>query len=246
MRILAIFAFAFSSLAFGDTLVYDQSAISPIQRILLAESVSSATFSDVFVPFDNFTLSQDAVVDSVQWQGAYVDGRPAGSMPPPEAVQFEISLYSDAGGEPGSLLDPPNIVRASPSEAHETLVGSIPNFVDPADFIFGPLPLTIYDYQVTFSTGVHLSAGQQYRLGIFAFLPDNAGFDWFRTVGQGPDSFSWQVSNLGMLPVSFDTTFALSGSTEVSSVPEPRSWILPGTGLILVLTRRRMASHLRL
>ena len=173
-------------------------------------------------------------------------GRPAGSMPPPEAVQFVIQLYSDVHGEPGSLLDPPNIVRASPSGAHETLVGSIPDFVDPDDFIFGPLPLTIYDYQVTFSTPVHLSAGQQYWLGIFAFLPENAEFDWFRTVGHGPDSFSWQVSNLGMLGLNFDTTFALYETTDVGSVPEPRSLALFGTALILIPALGRRASQPRL
>ena len=231
--------------AFGDTLLYNQPTESPIQRILLAESVNSATLSDIFVPFDNFTLSQDAMIDTVQWQGAYVDGRPAGSMPPPEAVQFVIQLYSDVHGEPGSLLDPPNIVRASPSGAHETFVGSIPDFVDADDFIFGPLPLTIYDYQVTFSP-VHLSAGQPYWLGIFAFMPDNAGFDWFRTVGQGPDSFSWQVSNLGMLGFNLDTTFALYGTTDVSSVPEPRSLALLGTSLLLIPALRRRASQPRL
>src|SRR5215471_2239381 len=221
MRILAILAFAFPHLTLAGTLVYNQPPVSPIQRILLAENVTSATLSDIFVPFDNFTLSQDTVIDTVQWQGAYVDGRPAGSTPPPEAVRFVIQLYSDAHGEPGSILDPPNMVSASPSEAHETLVGSIPDFVDPDDFIFGPLPLTIYDYQVTFSTTVRLSAGQQYWLGIVAFMPDNAGFDWFQTVGRGPDSFSWQVSNLGMLPLNLDTTFALFGTQDVNSAPEP-------------------------
>src|SRR5215471_20253291 len=205
MRILAILAFAFPHLTLAGTLVYNQPPVSPIQRILLAENVTSATLSDIFVPFDNFTLSQDTVIDTVQWQGAYVDGRPAGSMPPPEAVRFLIQLYSDVHGEPGSLLDPPNLVTASPSEAHETLVGSIPDFVDPDDFIFGPLPLTVYDYQVTFSP-VHLSAGQPYWLGIFAFMPDNDRFDWFRTVGQVPIVFSWQVGNLGMLGFNLDTT----------------------------------------
>ena len=219
--------------------------VSPIQRILIAESVSSANLSDIFVPFDNFTLSQDAAIDTVQWQGAYVDGRPAGSMPRPEAVQFDINLYSDAHGEPGSLLDPPNVVRASPSEAHETLVGSIADFVDPDDFILGPLPLTIYDYQVTFSTPVHLPAGQQYWLGIFAFMPDNAEFDWYRTVGHGPDSFSWQVGNLGMSGLHFDTTFALYGTTDVSSVPEPRSFALLGATLVLIVAIRRGASQPR-
>jgi hypothetical protein len=231
---------AFANLAGANTLLYNQPTISPIQRVLLAENINSATVSDIFVPFDNFTLPVNATIDMLQWQGAYVDGRPAGSTPAPEAVQFLIQLYSDAHGEPGTILDPPNIVTATPSEAHETLVGFIPGFVDPADFIFGPLPLTIYDYQVTFSTPVHLSAGQQYWLGIVAFMPDNAGFDWFRTVGAGPDSFSWQVSNLGMSPLNFDTTFALFGTQDVSSAPEPATiWLIGGALCLLGACRRR-------
>jgi hypothetical protein len=157
-----------------------------------------------------------------------------------------IQLYTNAHGEPGSILDPPNIVRASPSEAHETFLGSIPDFVDPDDFIFGPLPLAIYDYRVAFSTPVHLSTGQQYWLGIFAFMPDNAGFDWFRTVGQGPDNFSWQVSNWVCSASISIQTFALYGTTDVGSVPEPRSLALLGTALVLIPGLCRRASHPRL
>jgi len=245
-RLLLPLTLSWASLVRADTLVYNQPAVSPVQRILIAEAFTSGTVSDIFVPFDNFTLSDNATIDTVQWQGAYVDGRPAGSTGSPEATQFLINFYSDSDGEPGTILDPPNIVRASPSEAHETLVGSIPDFSDPDDFIFGPLPVTIYDYQVTLSTPVHLLAGQQYWLGIVAFMPDNAEFDWFRTVGQGPDNFSWQVSNLGMLSLNFDTTFSLSGTTDVSSVPEPRPWALLGTSLILILAFRRIVSSSRL
>jgi hypothetical protein len=57
-----------------------------------------------------------------------------GSVPPPKALRYFIQFYDDFKGEPGVLLDPPNIV---PADVHETLVDFLPDFIDPDDFIFG-------------------------------------------------------------------------------------------------------------
>jgi hypothetical protein len=234
--ILLVVSFGSASPALADV-VYSQGAVSPVERLLIAEGVQIGPISSLFIPFDNFTLSEAASIDSVEWQGAYADGRGSGTFTAPEAVEFVLQFYDDFGGMPGNLIDPPNIVHITPAAAHETRVGAIADFTDADDLEFG-VDLTIYNYQYTFDTPVQLDAGKQYWLGIFAFLPDNPGYDWFRTVGKGSDGASVLLSGSGELPLHFDTVFSLH-ATDTTSVPEPSSLAFLGTGVFALLMARK-------
>jgi len=136
---------------------------------------------------------------------------------------------------PENLLLNPNIVQVQPSDAHETLLDSVPAFQDPDDLIFG-LPLSIYNYQVTFSTPFPLMAGAQYWVGVIALMPMDAGFDWYRTVGTGGDNLSFQLSSFSTIKLDFDTVFTLYAA-DAHSAPEPRSFIFLAAGLIVCAVR---------
>jgi hypothetical protein len=67
---------------------------------------SQATPSGLFArAYDNFTLGAHGLVGEVSWQGIYIDeSDPAANPATPNTTSFEISFWSDLGGQPGTLL----------------------------------------------------------------------------------------------------------------------------------------------
>lgn len=250
VRISLALAFCGANSAWGETLVYSQPAVSPVQRLLIAELISSSTGpNELFIPADDFTLTEAASITSVQWQGAYFDGRPPGS-PSPAATRFLVEFFDTINGQPGNLLVPPNNLTVTPAEAHETFVDFLPGFSDPDDLLFsGGNGLFIYNYRVDFSTPVHLEAGQQYWLGLSAFLPiDSTGFDWLVPVGTGGNGASVSLSGSGdPFPLHFDTNFALY-SADTASTPEPAPLTTVGLAIVFLFVvsgRRSRRATLR-
>jgi hypothetical protein len=209
------------------TPVYIQPAVEPPQRFLFSSSMNNHDGTGfININFDNFTFSETQSITTVRWQGAYVDN----SNDPPNTRQFVIQVYTDLNGSLLNLLDPPNIVYATPLEAHETLVDVLHDFSDPEDFFFHST-VFIYDYEVDLATPLLLAADTQYWLGIYADLPIDAQFDWYRMVGAGGDGSTRDLFEDGQLVRPFDAAFELDTADAVTA-PEPASLTLLSAGLI--------------
>jgi len=166
-------------------------------------------FASLYVAFDNFTLTRDAFITGVRWQGSYFNPSIQGSI-----SQFEIIFWSDAAGLPGNALQTYGI----PGNAGERFVGIDSGFLK-------------YDYATNLSTPFAAYANTIYWLSIqptVDFPPQ-----WYWRAGTGGDG---QSANI-IRSVSPDP-FPILQDLAFSLVAEPPSSLLLGLGLTALVGSR--------
>src|SRR4051812_38575521 len=84
--------------AYAGPIVFNQPSVSPGPYVAWpsARDASGAGFRSR----DNFSLSRPTRIDGVNWQGFSLDSIPPENNPPvPDTTSWEISFWSDAGGQ---------------------------------------------------------------------------------------------------------------------------------------------------
>lgn len=187
-----------------------------------------------FQTWDNFTLGSDTTIRSVSWQGTYLNGSLQNSAVT-NTDFWEIGIYADSSGTPGSLLSTTTIANPSAS-----IVGT---------GSFGANnPIDLYSFTANLSAPIALSAGVQYWFSPLsrtdsAFIPL---FGW-SNASTPVDARSYQTDTNGNSFVrSSDRAFQLFDTR--ASVPEPATWLMMIGGFLIVgaTMRRRLRVNFQL
>jgi len=201
----AVFALSVAAVkpAFADTTVYQQ---TPNQ--------SDAFFADQSqMIFDDFTLSSTATVNSLTWYGGVLSAAPS---------TFTIDFYSDSGGGiPGALIG--SVVTPSNGAVTGKNIAASTGI----DAVMSNLPEEVYGASLTPLTFV---AGTRYWIEITA----NTNNSWGWEEANGGNNTFLFTRNGGLLTDhrDGDLAFTLSDVSSASSVPEPSSFALLGTGVL--------------
>ena len=162
---------------------------------------------------DDFTLATTATLRGITWWGGNVDAiYPYDNPANPDVLQWEISIWADAGGRPGDLLY---------TETHDATAVTTSQTGTANDPTFGPVPY--YRHDLILSEGFLAEAGTVYWLSVLAYSPStNPWFNWMS--GQGGPANGSYTENLGTGQLSFfltDRAFALN------AVPVPAAlWLM--------------------
>ena len=167
------------------------------------------------VAFDDFSLSVSALITGVYWTGATVF--------PGDVQGFNITIWSDSGG-PSVALNTTSLV----GNANQTAAGA-------------PFGVPLFTYFSALQTAFSATSGTTYWLSIVSDVANGNGWYWaadFLTTTGAPiqqDYFTLHFT------YPADATIALESQ---AVVPEPTTMILVGSGVGLVLARRRRLSLL--
>lgn len=178
------------------------------------QSGGLGSFSKVF---DNFTLTSSSQISDVHWIGAYYPEAGSTDIGSPVVSGFLIEFWSDALGEPGSLLFSESIS----GNADETFLNA------------GLYNQIFYSYDADLTSNFLALAGTQYWLSIQAQLAYPPHWGW--ATGNGPDSASYQDYLDQRYFNENDQAFSLTGT----SVPEPSTILLLGIASCGLLLRKR-------
>ncbi len=148
------------------------------------------SFGDLYTTFDNFTLTTDALITDVEWQGSYINQAFQGTI-----IQFKIIFWSDNAGLPGQALQTYDILGT----AGEHFVAS--------DFF-----ALAYSYTTPLPTPFAADAHTTYWLSIQPTVDFPPPWHW--RAGTGGDDRSAQILR-SLSPFPFphpsDLTFTLIG-----------------------------------
>ncbi len=177
-----------------------------------------------FRTFDNFELTQTALVTEVTWQGSYNDFvNPSNNPADPNTISFELVFWSDAAGEPGIALLSQTLPIANVSA---TFVG-----------LTSPSSFNVFNYVTDLPIPFLAQSGTPFWLSIFS---NSSSFTplWGWRTGSGGDGMSFQenLATGAEGAVNFDRAFSLSGQ---NAVPEPGSLVLTTLGLAAAMLRGR-------
>ena len=127
------------------------------------------------------------------------------------SLGFTASLYADAAGQPGALIDTVHISGT----ANETFDGT-----------FGGFPA--YTYSIDLPDWV-VNAGTQYWYSVYpdlAFPPQ-----WGLSSGTGGDGISYQDFFGARSQIGADMAIGIDGH-QLGGVPEPGTLVMMGTGVL--------------
>lgn len=129
-------------------------------------------FTQGFQTFDDFTLPQTALINTIQWQGLYIDlGTPTNNPIAPNPFAWGISFATDAGGVPGvtltQIFSPFAVVQSFAGQAF--IAGSIVN---------------VYNFSLTMATPFVAQAGTRYWFSPISVQPNaNTLYAWMTGAG---------------------------------------------------------------
>lgn len=227
IRLLMIFLSAFvlfqstTSDVLGDVVLYDNGVTN----------IDSPYWSDLGngqLLADEFSFADDALLTSISWSGVY------GGIDPVETDFFEIKVLQD--------VDPTDGVRFLTLHSIQT---SDVNRVD-SGTNFGSLD--IYNYNVDISDlEIELEGNEVFWLSIFNETPvssgGNAGWAW--SAQDNDEIMAYTNPSTPWTVLTGATDCQLSGN--FTAVPEPSGLLLPLSGLVYLVLRRRdeLAKSLR-
>jgi hypothetical protein len=168
------------------------------------------SFGDFLQAFDDFTLTKDASISEVEWEGSYSDVSIGGIS------RFKVTFWSDIAGLPGNALQTFDIA----GNASEQFVGGGGN-----DFIE-------FHYATRLPSLFLASADTTYWLSVqptLDFPPQ-----WFWRDGTGGDNRSAERIGSDTSQVITDRAFSLSAPE-----PPTLALFATGSIVLLVATRRR-------
>jgi hypothetical protein len=167
--------------------------------------------------FGSFSLSQNAAITTVSWQGFYNDYlNPANDPVGPDTTSWQIGFYADNGGAPGA-----NLYSATETAAQvtTTLLGVSS---------FQGAQVNVYLFTATLPSGFKAAPGTTYWLSP---LSNQATFDpyfsWSSAAAASATSQTYQLQPDGVTLAGRpdDRAFTLSAA------PEPATWALMLLGL---------------
>lgn len=177
-----------------------------------------------FRSWDNFSPAQPTRIDGVNWQGFYLDFFTPGNNPPvPDTTSWEISFWSDVGGQPGVLLQSQTIPVTS---AQRTAVGSMTFPLLPV------VPVTLFSFEADLASPFPADPGSVYWLSVLSNSPTfNPLWSWSQ--GTGGDGITIQDQLPGGPNESRpgDRAFSLEGQ----ATPEPSTLALLVAGIGVAL-----------
>ena len=157
--------------------------------------------------YDNFTLGSNTTIAAVGFTGAYFD-----TASPPTITGFDITFYTNNGGQPGTAILADNIG----GNGGETATGQNDSAGNPT-----------YNYLVNLGAlgSFSATAGTTYWMSIVADL-DVTQSQWGWETGTGGDG------------IAFQDSFGTRTELPPPSAPEPGSLLLLGAGLTAGVVRR--------
>jgi hypothetical protein len=169
----------------------------------------------------NFTLSSNETLTGVNWWGGCYPSTTCGSSP-----SFQITIYSNSAGFPGSALD-----TASVGGGTQTATGNL---------IGGAMGWDEYSYTAGVSAFA-LTGGTEYWLQIQETAAEPAGTWGWETTSSAPAGSQLVGVDSDGIPIDLpeDLAFQLLGSPTTAPVPEPFTLSLFGAGLAGAAALRR-------
>ncbi len=177
--------------------------------------------------FDNFTVSKDSHVNVVQWIGYYRDAVNGSNNPVlPDTVTWDLSVYGDNSGVPGASLY--NVQESAASVKADQL----------GTTVRGSNTVFVYEFTATLPTAFSVAANTTYWFSPLSVQSSvNPIFAWLDGTGADNSSYQNLLNPDGTVAQSFvrsqDRAFTLI------STPEPASFELVGTFLLVIATRFR-------
>jgi hypothetical protein len=225
----AMTAVAFAAPTTASTL-YEQAGSGEACNTSCWTTVFGNDIANGFLALDNFTLTSNATVVSVAWDGFYYDFRNPGNNPvAPTTTQWGIYLYADNAGLP-DFGTPVGFWSVGSTEVTTTLL---------AGSSFSGNPVNLFHFELTLPTSVALTGGTQYWFAPLSIADEfNPIFSWSpAAVDVDGLTVQYQIDPLTQFIRPNDRAFALFGS----DVPEPASWamMIAGFGLTGAAMRRR-------
>jgi hypothetical protein len=203
---LLVFAVALllTSASFADVL-YTQ-AFDGTGNAFSSQNDTTGGFGLYAQVYDNFSVGSDSVMTDVHFTGEFFNPPDHGDI-----TAFTVQIYSDAAGQPGSLLYSASVN----GNGGEAFLGT-----------FGGFPTYTYDIE---GLNFNLSAGTTYWLSVYPDL----GFppQWGWSSGTGGDGISYQDFFGARSLLANDMAFDITGHSQTTT-PEPSSMMLLGAGLL--------------
>ena len=159
---------------------------------------------------DNFELDQNALISGLVWWGGYFN-------PPPGSDNFTISLYSDNGGQPGTVLEQYDL--------------GVVNAVATGLFVNPPDLYPEFEYSANLPTPFLAQAGVTYWLSIVN--PPADVWLWEASASPLDPGVERSFNGGAWQPFDYNTSFALE------AVPEPPALGLVALGVICLIRRRK-------
>jgi len=201
----------------SQVLVYTQSP--DYNGLYASQNDTSGTFGMFAQSYDNFNLASATTITSVSWVGGYYNPQTPGTI-----TAWTVGFYADSSGQPGALISS----FAISGNGGETFLQN--------DTLGDP----VYSYNsglLSFAA----SAGTPYWLSVvpdLAFPPQ-----WGWTTSSTGDGVAWQTYFGVGSQIPSDLAYSLY-RTQTTTVPEPGSLMLLGSGILGVagMLRRRLRS----
>jgi hypothetical protein len=187
--------------------------------------------TDGFQTFDNFSLTQNAGITSVSWEGIYIPFTASDGPVAPDTATWDIGFYGDSSGQPGG-----NLYSTSLPAADVTT-----KFLGTTTFNGGTV--NVYDFTAALpSGGFAATAGDTYWFSPLAVQPNaDPFFSWSASGTQPAGAMAFQNEFGGVSgSVPDDRAFTLSAA---SGTPEASAWALMMTGVGGVGAALRLAKR---
>ncbi len=161
--------------------------------------------------FDDFQFSSPiSIIDKIDWEGNITTGK--------QASGFQLEIYSDSGGRPGSLI-----------------------YVEDLSFTQTLLeddgPSQNYGYSAILENPFGANGGSRYWISIVAAdSPSSDGILYGWDLGKNGNNISYIGDGSyppGLIQLNSDFAFTLEGTVQTPAVPEPNTSILMALGIVV-------------